>query len=70
MGRSGSGAWRLAAVRLPVRDLMQTAGIVQFCKRNCLLIKGRCSTANSAVCYALEITAIDPFGTNSSFDCF
>jgi error-prone DNA polymerase len=36
--------------------------IVQFCKRHDILIQGRGSAANSAVCYALEITAIDPVG--------
>src|SRR6202008_4460394 len=36
--------------------------IVQFCKRNGILIQGRGSAANSAVCYALEIPAIAPVG--------
>src|SRR5215467_6397675 len=34
--------------------------IVQFCLRNNILIQGRGSAANSAVCYALGITAVDP----------
>src|SRR6185369_3490811 len=34
--------------------------IVQFCLKNNILIQGRGSAANSAVCYALEITAVDP----------
>ena len=37
--------------------------IVQFAQRNGILIQGRGSAANSAVCYALEITAVDPVGT-------
>ncbi len=36
--------------------------IICFCKRNGILVQGRGSAANSAVCYALEITAIDPVG--------
>jgi error-prone DNA polymerase len=44
--------------------------IVRFCKRNDILIQGRGSAANSAVCYALEITAIDPVGMNLLFERF
>ncbi len=44
--------------------------IVQFCKRNEILIQGRGSAANSAVCYALEITAIDPVGMELLFERF
>ena len=44
--------------------------IVQFCKRNSILIQGRGSAANSAVCYALEITAIDPVGMELLFERF
>ncbi len=44
--------------------------IVQFCKRNGILIQGRGSAANSAVCYALEITAIDPVGMEMLFERF
>jgi error-prone DNA polymerase len=44
--------------------------IVQFCKRNDILIQGRGSAANSAVCYALEITAIDPVGMELLFERF
>jgi error-prone DNA polymerase len=44
--------------------------IVQFCKSNDILIQGRGSAANSAVCYALEITAIDPVGMNLLFERF
>jgi error-prone DNA polymerase len=44
--------------------------IVQFCKRNNILIQGRGSAANSAVCYALEITAIDPVGMELLFERF
>jgi error-prone DNA polymerase len=44
--------------------------IVQFCKRSDILIQGRGSAANSAVCYALEITAIDPVGMELLFERF
>ena len=44
--------------------------IVQFCKKNDILIQGRGSAANSAVCYALEITAIDPVGMDLLFERF
>jgi error-prone DNA polymerase len=44
--------------------------IVRFCKGNDILIQGRGSAANSAVCYALEITAIDPVGMELLFERF
>jgi error-prone DNA polymerase len=44
--------------------------IVQYCKRSGILIQGRGSAANSAVCYALEITAIDPVGMELLFERF
>jgi error-prone DNA polymerase len=44
--------------------------IVQYCKRHGILIQGRGSAANSAVCYALEITAIDPVGMELLFERF
>ncbi|AXC15160.1 DNA polymerase III alpha subunit [Acidisarcina polymorpha] len=44
--------------------------IVQYCKSNGILIQGRGSAANSVVCYALEITAIDPVGMELLFERF
>jgi error-prone DNA polymerase len=44
--------------------------IVQFCKSHDILVQGRGSAANSAVCYALEITAIDPVGMELLFERF
>jgi error-prone DNA polymerase len=44
--------------------------IVCFCKKHGILIQGRGSAANSAVCYALEITAIDPVGMELLFERF
>lgn len=44
--------------------------IVRFCKENGILCQGRGSAANSAVCYALEITAVDPVGMDLLFERF
>jgi len=44
--------------------------IVRFCKENAILAQGRGSAANSAVCYSLEITAVDPVGMDLLFERF
>jgi DNA polymerase III alpha subunit len=44
--------------------------IVQFCKAQGILIQGRGSAANSAVCYSLGITAVDPVGMELLFERF
>ena len=44
--------------------------IVEYCKRNGILVQGRGSAANSVVCYALEITAIDPIERSLLFERF
>ena len=44
--------------------------IVQFCEREGILAQGRGSAANSVVCYALGITAIDPVGMELLFERF
>jgi len=44
--------------------------IVRFAKENGILAQGRGSAANSAVCYALEITAVDPVGMDLLFERF
>ncbi len=44
--------------------------LVEFCKRNDILIQGRGSAANSVVCYALAITAVDPVGMELLFERF
>jgi error-prone DNA polymerase len=44
--------------------------LIEFCKRNDILVQGRGSAANSAVCYALEITAVDPVGMELLFERF
>ena len=44
--------------------------IVQFCKREGILCQGRGSAANSAVCYCLGITAVDPVRMGLLFERF
>ncbi|HEY0141780.1 MAG TPA: error-prone DNA polymerase [Thermoanaerobaculia bacterium] len=44
--------------------------IVQFCTREKILVQGRGSAANSAVCYALGITAVDPVKMDLLFERF
>jgi len=44
--------------------------IVDFCRRNNILVQGRGSAANSAVCYSLRITAVDPVGMDLLFERF
>ena len=44
--------------------------IVRFAREQGLLVQGRGSAANSAVCYALQITAVDPVGMDLLFERF
>jgi error-prone DNA polymerase len=44
--------------------------IIRFCKQHDILVQGRGSAANSAVCYALEITAVDPVSMELLFERF
>jgi len=44
--------------------------LVRYCQRHGILAQGRGSAANSAVCYALEITAVDPVGMELLFERF
>jgi error-prone DNA polymerase len=44
--------------------------IVDFCQREGILAQGRGSAANSAVCYALSITAVDPVKMELLFERF
>ena len=62
---------------LDVIEKLQLAGyflivwdIVQFCNRSNILVQGRGSAANSAVCYALGITAVDPVKMDLLFERF
>lgn len=44
--------------------------IVNFCRQHGILVQGRGSAANSAVCYSLGITAVDPVGMELLFERF
>jgi error-prone DNA polymerase len=44
--------------------------LILYCQRYGILVQGRGSAANSAVCYALEITAVDPVGMELLFERF
>jgi error-prone DNA polymerase len=55
---------KLAGYFLIVWDL------VHFCREQKILAQGRGSAANSAVCYSLGITAVDPIGMELLFERF
>ncbi|WP_158792126.1 DNA polymerase III subunit alpha [Granulicella sp. L60] len=44
--------------------------LVRFCKEKRILAQGRGSAANSAVCYSLGITIVDPVGMDLLFERF
>jgi error-prone DNA polymerase len=44
--------------------------LVRFCRGEKILVQGRGSAANSAVCYSLGITAVDPVGMELLFERF
>jgi error-prone DNA polymerase len=44
--------------------------LIEYCRDNDILVQGRGSAANSAVCYALGITAVDPVGMDLLFERF
>jgi error-prone DNA polymerase len=44
--------------------------IIRFCREQKILVQGRGSAANSAVCYSLGITAVDPVGMELLFERF
>jgi error-prone DNA polymerase len=80
--RYGSGPLAAKARRQIARELdligrLDLAGyflivwdLVEFCRRSDILVQGRGSAANSAVCYALGITAVDPVGMELLFERF
>jgi error-prone DNA polymerase len=55
---------KLAGYFLIVWDL------VHFCREQNILVQGRGSAANSAVCYSLGITAVDPSAWSFSSNVF
>ncbi|MDQ3198724.1 MAG: error-prone DNA polymerase, partial [Verrucomicrobiota bacterium] len=44
--------------------------IVNFCRENNIMVQGRGSAANSAVCFCLGITPVDPVSNNLVFERF
>ncbi|HSH39588.1 MAG TPA: error-prone DNA polymerase [Chthoniobacterales bacterium] len=44
--------------------------IVNFCRENNIMVQGRGSAANSAVCYCLGITPVDPVSNHLVFERF
>src|SRR5437870_3673922 len=44
--------------------------LVQYCRAHGILVQGRGSAANSAVCYSLGLTAVDPVGMDLLFERF
>ncbi len=44
--------------------------LVKFCRDNDILVQGRGSAANSAVCFCLGITPVDPVGAKLLFERF
>ncbi|MFY9556512.1 MAG: error-prone DNA polymerase [Blastocatellia bacterium] len=44
--------------------------IINFCREQGILVQGRGSAANSAVCYSLGITAVDPISMELLFERF
>ncbi|HEY0370126.1 MAG TPA: PHP domain-containing protein, partial [Chthoniobacterales bacterium] len=44
--------------------------LINFCRDNDIMVQGRGSAANSAVCYCLKITPIDPVENNLVFERF
>ncbi len=70
-------ARRQIARELDIIEKLDLAGyflivwdIVRFCRQQDILAQGRGSAANSAVCYSLGITAVDPVGMDLLFERF
>jgi error-prone DNA polymerase len=70
-------ARRQIAHELDLIEKLELAGyflivwdIVSYCRQHDILVQGRGSAANSAVCYSLGITAIDPIKMELLFERF
>jgi error-prone DNA polymerase len=80
LARYGTGnerARKQIAHELEVIEKLDLAGyflivwdIIRFCEQQNILVQGRGSAADSAVCYALGITAVDPVGMELLFERF
>ena len=71
------GAYAQIARELDVIERLEFAGyflivhnIVEFCEDNDILCQGRGSAANSAVCFALGITNVNPVSHHLLFERF
>jgi error-prone DNA polymerase len=71
------GAYQQLARELDVIERLNFPGyflivheIVEFCERENILCQGRGSAANSAVCYAIGITNVDPVSHHLLFERF
>ncbi|AUG76399.1 DNA polymerase [Kitasatospora sp. MMS16-BH015] len=76
-GAENAAARKQLAVELDVIEQLGLAGyflivhdIVEYCRREDIWCQGRGSAANSAVCYALGITAVDPIRYRLLFERF
>jgi error-prone DNA polymerase len=76
-GTDNERASKQIAHELDVIEKLDLAGyflivwdIIRFCGQQNILVQGRGSAANSAVCYALGITAVDPVGMELLFERF
>jgi error-prone DNA polymerase len=80
-GQSGSPTYERARVQiereLTLIEKLKLEGyflivwdIINFCRDQGILVQGRGSAANSAVCYSLGITAVDPVGMELLFERF
>ncbi len=57
--------------RLGLADyFLITWDVIRFANRRGILVQGRGSAANSAVCYCLGVTAVDPIGLDLLFERF
>jgi error-prone DNA polymerase len=75
--RAGSRAWQTIDHELAIIEHLGFAGyflvvwdLVEFCRRSNILCQGRGSAANSAVCYALGVTAADAVSLGLLFERF
>jgi error-prone DNA polymerase len=71
------GAYQQIARELEVIEHLEFPGyflivhdIVEFCEKHDILCQGRGSAANSAVCYAIGVTSVDPVSHHLLFERF
>lgn len=62
--------FRIISMKRLAGYFLQVSDISDFCKSEGILSQGRGSAANSVVCYALGITAVDPIKHNLLFERF